>query len=139
MTFLIFSNSTSNMFKITVEFFSKNRDRQFYDFWQKNSTVILNILEVEFEKIKTVTFLIYNEGTFFSKKDFQLHSSFKNKNEIFKNEKTCFMAPNSFISHPIIKLCTSNQSWESDKSNDNHKISVFRFNLMCITLQLDKK
>ena len=97
------------------------------------------MLGVEFEKIKNVTFLIYNEGTFFSKKDFQLHSSFKNKNEIFKNEKTCFMAPNSFISHPIIKLCTSNQSWESDKSNDNHKISVFRFNLMCITLQLDEK
>ena len=35
------------------------------------------MLGVEFEKIKNVTFLIYNEGTFFSKKDFQLHSSFK--------------------------------------------------------------
>ena len=34
------------------------------------------MLEVEFEKIKNVTFLIYNEGSFFSKKDFQLHSSF---------------------------------------------------------------
>ena len=35
------------------------------------------MLEVEFEKIIKVTFLICNEGTFFSKKDFQLHSSFK--------------------------------------------------------------
>ena len=35
------------------------------------------MLGVEFEKIKNVTFLIYNEGTFFSKKDLQLHSSFK--------------------------------------------------------------
>ena len=35
------------------------------------------MLGVEFEKIKNVTFLIYNEGTFFNKKDFQLHSSFK--------------------------------------------------------------
>ena len=34
------------------------------------------MLGVEFEKIKNVTFLIYNEGTFFSKKDLQLHSSF---------------------------------------------------------------
>ena len=47
-------------------------------FGKKNSTVFLNMLGVEFEKIKNVTFLIYNEGTFFSKKDFQLHSSFKN-------------------------------------------------------------
>ena len=37
------------------------------------------MLGVEFEKIKNVTFLIYNEGTFFSKKDFQLHSSFKDR------------------------------------------------------------
>ena len=35
------------------------------------------MLGVEFEKIKNVTLLIYNEGTFFSKKDLQLHSSFK--------------------------------------------------------------
>ena len=35
------------------------------------------MLGVEFEKIKNVTIHIYNEGTFFSKKDFQLHSSFK--------------------------------------------------------------
>ena len=35
------------------------------------------MLGVEFEKIKNVTFLIYNKGTFFSKKDLQLHSSFK--------------------------------------------------------------
>ena len=47
------------------------------DFWQNYSTVILNMLGVKFEKIKNVTFLIYNEGTFFSKKDLQLHSSFK--------------------------------------------------------------
>ena len=37
------------------------------------------MLGVEFEKIKNVTFLIYNEGTFFSKKDLQLHSSFKDR------------------------------------------------------------
>ena len=35
------------------------------------------MLGVEFEKNRNVTFLIYNEGTFFSKKDLQLHSSFK--------------------------------------------------------------
>ena len=33
------------------------------------------MLGVEFEKIKNVTFLIYNEGTFLSKKDLQLHTS----------------------------------------------------------------
>ena len=55
---------------------SKGVKIAFFDFWQKKSTVILNMLGVEFEKNKNVTFLIYNEGTFFSKKDFQLHSSF---------------------------------------------------------------
>ena len=43
------------------------------------------MLGVEFEKIKNVTFLIYDEGTFFSKKDFQLHSSFNKSLNIYIN------------------------------------------------------
>ena len=42
------------------------------------------MLGVEFEKNKNVTFLIYNEGTFFSKKDFQLHSSFNMALNLFE-------------------------------------------------------
>ena len=41
------------------------------------------MLGVEFEKIKNVTFLIYKEGMFFSKKETQLHSSFKGPVYIF--------------------------------------------------------
>ena len=53
-----------------------------FRFLEKNSTVILNMLGVEFAKIKNVTSLIYNEGTFFGKKDLQLHSSFKGTQHI---------------------------------------------------------
>ena len=43
------------------------------------------MLGVEFEKNKNVTFLIYNEGSFFSKKDLELHSSFKVWNQSYLN------------------------------------------------------
>ena len=48
-----------------------------FDFRQKNSTVILSMLGVKFQKNKNISFLVCNKGIFFRKVEIQLHSSFK--------------------------------------------------------------